>query len=87
MCSGLMDVVSELQGPELATCLWSLARLGSHSPPPTAAAGGGGTATVHALLLGALTGEGGTAVKMRQCTFSQLADVAWSLAKLQVGSH
>ena len=70
-----MDVVSELQGPELATCLWSLTRLGHMQP---------GTLRV---LLGALTGNDGSgAVKMRQCSFSQLADVAWSLARLQVSN-
>ena len=79
MCQGLMDVVTELEGPSLATCIWSLARMGRPQP-----------AGIVDVLLEELIGSSGTQsgtpiVKMAQCTFSQLADIAWSLAKLQVG--
>ena len=71
MCQGLMDTVSELDGPAIATCLWALGRLGQ--APPGA---------VHILLEELLAGS---ATKMQHCSFPQLADVAWSMAKLQVG--
>lgn len=70
MCQGLKDTVLELDGPAIATCLWALGRLGQ--APPGA---------VHVLLEELLEGS---AAKMQHCSFPQLADVAWSMAKLQV---
>ncbi|GAX77288.1 hypothetical protein CEUSTIGMA_g4734.t1 [Chlamydomonas eustigma] len=70
MCEGLADVVEELDGPALSACTWALGRLGQ--APPGA---------LH-VLLDALLADGD--LRMSRCSFSQLADVAWSMSRLQV---
>lgn len=113
-----MDTADELEGPVLALCLWSLARLGyappavlpvlleqltgSWQPPASAAAAGarhghdaplrrqarsrggrmrGGEEEASGAAASASLGAGR---KVEQLSFGQLADVAWSLARLQV---
>lgn len=117
-----MDTADELEGPVLALCLWSLARLGyappavlpvlleqlagSWQPLASAATAGAGARHGHDAPLrrqakarsrvarwrggeeeaeGAAAAAGmGAGRKVEQLSFGQLADVAWSLARLQV---
>ena len=71
MCNGLGSQLSVLSGPDLATSIWALARLGI-APPGVVPA-----------FLKELLARGAT--KMGDCRAAQLADLAWGMARLQVG--
>ena len=75
MCDGILPQLHALPGPDVATCVWALARLGS-APP----------GYVPALLRELLTHG---SAKMAQCRAQHLADLAWALSRLQVraGPH
>lgn len=71
MCHGIMDTCTELGGPLLASCVWAMGRLGSVPP-----------GTLPAILEEMLADRQSKAIA---CSFQQLADVVWSVARLQAG--